>query len=275
MRPKSLIPHISLFLCLIFPVVNSKARSNDIGAHLQAMLAASDDALSASKSAENASDVQSVKAQIDRVFSSVWGTSSGLSAGNIHGAENVRGWKTRWQTSYGAFDENFAKQYGNAPPSVGDIDQLGMEGRGRFVRKLIVKARDKQDASNPNHDILDGLVASLNNVIGWQRMNDGVTKAERQPRVDLTYQWDAPQSFWNSSADSGWLFEVYAQASNILKTEYDGDLALAKKHAHDLTLLIEKYRNGVDADGDGNISPAMMEGGLLTAMAQARQAGLL
>ena len=117
------------------------------------------------------------------------------------------------------------------------------------------------------------VLASLNNIIGWMKIDDGVTKAERQPRVDLTREWDAPSEFWLSSADTGWLHEVYAQALNILKTDYEDDVATARTHAAAMTQLIEKARNGIDADADGSIAPKMMEGGLNTALQHAEFGG--
>ena len=96
------------------------------------------------------------------------------------------------------------------------------------------------------------------------RIDDGVTKAERQPRVDLTYRWDSPKSFWQGSADTGWLFEVQAQAINILKTDYAGDLVLVQKHVEALMALLDKCRNG-----DGEVP------GLETAIAAAGRLGLL
>ena len=40
-----------------------------------------------------------------------------------------------------------------------------------------------------------------------------------------------------------------------------------------MTQLIEKYRNGIDANADGSIAPAMMEGGLNTALQHAALGG--
>ena len=111
-------------------------------------------------------------------------------------------------------------------------------------------------------------------VFGWMKIDDGVTKRERQPRVDLTYQWDAPVDFWMSTADTGWLHEAFAQALNILKTDYGDDVEMARSHAADMVDLLEKTMEGVDANGNGSIEPVRMEGGLLTAMQHAGFAGI-
>ena len=111
-------------------------------------------------------------------------------------------------------------------------------------------------------------------VIGWMKIDDGVTKGERQPRVDLTYQWDAPVDFWMSTADTGWLHEAFAQALNILKTDYGDDVEMARSHAADMVGLLEKSMQGVDANGNGSIAPVRMEGGLLTALQHAGFAGI-
>jgi hypothetical protein len=105
------------------------------------------------------------------------------------------------------------------------------------------------------------------------KMDDGVTKAERQPRIDLTRKWDAPTEFWNSTADTGWIYALYAQSLNILKVHYEGDTALARKHAEGLVTLSERVLNGLDADQNGMVDPVMMEGGIYAALDQARSAG--
>ena len=73
----------------------------------------------------------------------------------------------------------------------------------------------------------DRALASLNNVIGWTYMTTGIKVREIQPRVSLTHLWDAPREFWHSTAVTGWLAEAYAQAVNILKTDYEDDVAEA------------------------------------------------
>lgn len=245
---------------------------DDVGVHLAAIVQLSEDALEASRAAERAATVAEVKAHADAVFATVWGLPSGL-VGDARGAVAVHGWKTRWQATNADFDEDFAARYESAPPEITDPAQLGIVGRGRYVRKRLMALHDDAGAPEAKRRHAAHVIASLNNVIGWMMMDDGVTKAERQPRVDLTRQWDAPTDFWLSSADTGWLHEVYAQALNMLKTDYDGDLDEARRHAADLTRLIEKTRAGHDHDGDGSIAPVMMEGGLMTALQHAALGG--
>ena len=57
----------------------------------------------------------------------------------------------------------------------------------------------------------------------------GLKGTEVQPRISLTHVWDAPPEFWNSSADTGWMAEAYPQAINILRTDYAGDVAEARR----------------------------------------------
>ncbi|MCZ6617874.1 MAG: hypothetical protein O7E57_07050 [Gammaproteobacteria bacterium] len=242
-----------------------------VGPHLLAMDDMATAAHAAATMAANAATVEQVKRQADVVFGYVWGASSGLI--QQPGAAMVHGWKSRWQVTYSDFDPAFEARYGNAPPRVTDPENLGIVGRGRYVRRELTAADNRP--SPELRPIVEQLISSLNNVIGWTRMDDGVTKAERQPRVDLTYQWDAPKAFWQSSADTGWLFEVQAQALNILKSNYAGDLVTARRHARDLVKLIEKCRDGVDANHDGTVGAVMMEGGLNAVNVAAREAGLL
>ena len=68
--------------------------------------------------------------------------------------------------------------------------------------------------------------------------------------------------------------EVFAQAVNILKTDYGTDVAEARKHAAGMSELLEKVLNGVDADKNGTVEPKMMEGGLNTALRAAGKDGL-
>ena len=245
---------------------------DDIGAHLQAIDQLSYRALEASRAAQTGATVAVVKAGADLVFETVWGLRSGLADGH-RGAAAIHGWKSRWQVTNADFDEDFAERYGTKPPEVDDPTALGIVGHGRYVRKQLQALLDGEDATDAQKLHGQHVIASLNNVIGWMKIDDGVTKAERQPRVDLTRVWDAPSDFWLSTADTGWLHEVFAQAINILKTNYEDDLAMARQHAAAMTRLIEKYRNGVDADEDGAVEPAMMEGGLMTALQHAELGG--
>lgn len=240
----------------------------DLDTHLKAIQQLSRHALEASRTAEAAASVAAVKTQADVVVEAVWGLRSGLADGAT-GAAAIHGWKTRWQVTNADFDEAFAERYGTKPQEIDDPARLGIVGRGRYVRKQLQALADGGTAH------ADHVIASLNNVIGWMQIDDGVTKAERQPRVDLTRVWDAPSAFWQSTADTGWLHEAYAQALNILKTDYDGDVAMARRHAAAMTALLEKCLSGVDADQNGSIAPAMMEGGLNTAMQHAELGGFL
>lgn len=245
-------------------------QSGEVGNYLLEMHDLAQQALASSRAAEEAASVADVKRRTDEVFAAVWGISSGLANESTDGAEHAHGWKTRWQVTFSDFDSLFAARYGSAPPEITDPSQLGIVGRGRYVRAQIeaMLAAEGGEARVGTHG--PHVVASINNVIGWMKMDDGVTKGERQPRVDLTREWDSPIEFWMSTSDTGWLFEVFAQATNILKTDYDGDLATAQAHAADMTALIEKAMNGVDANGNGSVEPAKMEGGLNTALDHAR-----
>ena len=232
-------------------------------------------ALTVSQDAEEASSVAEVKAAADSVFRTVWGVPSGQASINSHGAVAKHGWKTRWQTTEAEFDSAFAARMGVAPPDVDDPRKLGVMGRGRYVRKHFAVASDSAGPETPGARFShDEIVAPLSNVIGWMRMDNGITKGELQPRVDLTYRWDAPMSFWQSTADTGWLHEAFAQAQNILKTDYDGDTELARSHVRGLTALLEKALNGIDANGNGTVEAKVQEGGLRVALEHARRADL-
>lgn len=248
----------------------------EVGTLLQEMADRAESALEASRSAERAETVSDVKAAADTVFQAVWGTSSGLTGTDAHGASSQHGWKTRWQTSPVAFDSAFAARMGEEGPVVDDPRRLGLMGRGRYVRRYFAVEPDSAGPETPGARFShDAIVAPLSNVIGWMRMDNGITKGELQPRVDLTYRWDAPMTFWNSTADSGWLLEVYSQALNILKTEYEGDVETARQHAAAMTKLLEKVLNGVDANGNGTVEAKAREGGLRAVLTEARAADLL
>ena len=247
--------------------------SSEIGRYLQQIDRLSQEALQASQAAEKAESVEDVKKHADKVFALIWGVPSGLTASDAMGEANMHGWKTRWQTTYSDFDSSFAARYGDAPPEITDPQQLGIIGRGLYVRDRLQAIADDSTASEDKRQYAEAAISSLNNGIGWMKMDDGVTKGERQPRVDLTREWDAPVAFWLSTSDTGWLYEVYSQALNILKTDYEGDVAMAQEHAAGMTTLLNKYLEGEDANGDGTVEPAMMEGGLNTALDQAKKAG--
>lgn len=254
---------------------SSHAQAQVPGAYLVEMRDLTEQALAASREAENAMSVSDVKQLADEVFASIWGVPSGLSDENASGAESAHGWKTRWQVTFSDFDSLFSARYGSAPPEISDPTELGIIGRGRYVRRVLegVMTSDSSEVSVQTHG--PHVVHSINNVIGWTKMDDGVTKGERQPRVDLTREWDSPIEFWMSTSDTGWIWEVYAQASNILKTDYDGDLSTAQQHAADMTVLIERALDGVDANGNGTVEPTKMEGGLRIAVQHAQLGQLI
>ncbi len=219
----------------------------------------------ASERAEQAASVQDLKMYTDTVFEMIWGAPSGLLSNT--GAALAYGWKTRWQTDGTEFDEAHVERHGSDKPVISDPEKLGIMGQGRAIVKMLVLHQEEPHA--------DHVLASLSNVIGWMRLSDGVTKGERQPRIDLTHVWDAPTRFWNTTADTGWLGEVHAQAINILKTEYGEDLNTAQDHAKAMTALLEKCKSGIDENGDGTVAPIMMEGGLDTAIQHAGYLGII
>lgn len=253
----------------------AQSPDEDVGPYLQEIVGMAEEALDASRTAERAASVAEVKAGADAVFAAVWGTSSGLAAEEDRGATYQHGWKTRWQTTPAAFDSAFAARLGTEAPAIEDVRELGILGRGRYVREMFAVAPDSAGPETPGARYThEAVVAPLSNVIGWMRLDNGITKGELQPRIDLTYQWDAPVAFWQSTADTGWLQEAYTQAVNILKTDYDGDIDTAREHAAGMTQLLEKVLDGVDADDDGRVEPAVMEGGLRAALQEAEAAGL-
>jgi len=265
----------TVLLCAAPHVVIAQPAAPAVGPHLQELVDRTEEALDASRTAEQAPSVQDVKAGADAVFEAVWGLSSGLAADGARGASAQHGWAERWQTSPAAFDSAFTARLGTAGPKIDDPEQLGLLGRGRYVRHQFAVAPDSAGPETPGARYSHmPIVASLNNAIGWMRLDNGITKGELQPRIDLTYQWDAPMAFWQSSADTGWLQEAYAQAVNILKTDYEGDVAMAREHAAGMTQLLEKVLDGVDANDNGRVEPIMMEGGLRLALQEAQAAGL-
>ncbi len=250
------------------------APGQDIGPIFTELHDLATDALEAAQQAAEAPDVETVKTHADQVFEAVWGMPSGLTEEDARGGARMHGWMTRWQVAFGDYDEAFAERYDHETPMIDDPLLLGIMGRGRYIRRVLENAMRSNSADPAIVTHGPHVVHSLNNVIGWMRIDDGVTKGERQPRVDLTHQWDAPVEFWMSAADTGWLHEAFAQALNILKTDYEDDADMARSHAADLVDLLEKSLQGVDANGNGSIEPVRMEGGLLTALQHAGFAGV-
>ena len=253
-----------IFILWVPPAAD--AQETDIGVHLSFIDRLLEEAYRESNAAESAAAIDLIKQHADAVFAAVWGQPSGI-AGVSGGAAHMHGWKTRWQTTGEEFDENHVGRHGNTPPAIDNPALLGIMGRGRAAMALMLE--------NSEEPHMGHVMASLSNVIGWMRLDDGVTKGERQPRIDLTHVWDAPSRFWNTTADTGWLNEVFAQAINIIKTDYGADVSMAQSHAQAMTALIERCRTGMDEDGDGTVAPVMMEGGLDTALEHARYGGLI
>jgi hypothetical protein len=209
------------------------------------------------------------------VLQAVWGAASGRGTGEAAAEINVPGWKERWQVTGAEFDSGYARRLGTLPPKLTDPRQLGAMGRGRAVRgrmEQITSGILRSPATQRTS--AEQVVASLNNVIGWTYVTQGLKQREQQPRISLTYVWDAPAEFWQSSADTGWLDEVFSQAANILKTDYGNDVAEARRHAAGMSELLQKVLSGVDADKDGKVEPKMMEGGLNAALEAAGRGGL-
>ena len=257
------------FLLACFFVVgtaSSQSSNKEVAGHLADIKMLIDEALAASQQAESAATVADVKMHTDEVFATVWGVPSGLADPDARGAVPVHDWKTRWQSDTTDFKLETPEKFGVEPAAITDPAKLGIVGRGLYARDLIWA-----DSLNANAHY-EHTVASLSNVIGWMRMDYAPARGG-MPRVDLTSQWDAPSEFWLSTADTGWIFEVYTQAMNILKTDYGSDVELARRHAADMTALVNKCIEGEDANGNGNIEPTATEGGLDTAVQHARLAG--
>jgi hypothetical protein len=216
-----------------------------------------------------------VKALANRAVETVWGIPTGVAPGTPAAAVRVPGWKERWQVTGAELpDSGWLKRNGTLPPTITDARKLGLMGRGLAVRgKLEGTSRGSSLALISQETPADASIASLNNVIGWTYISYG-RKGEWQPRPSLTHVWDAPAEFWNSSADTGWLEEVYSQGINILKTDYAGDLALARRHAAGMTQLLQRVLMGMDADRDGTVEAKPMEGGLVAALDAASRTSL-
>ena len=210
-------------------------------------------ALGSARAASSAEDVGVVKARVGEVFTAVWGVDADMARSGDADAQFL-GWNERWRVS---------------------DPEHGIVGNGLYAREQLRDLQLRRDTPEAARQAAQRADVSLSNVIGWMWLDDGLLYGEKteRPRVDLTYIWDYPVDFWNSTADTGWLFETYAQALNILKTDYEGDTVMAQAHAQALVPLLEKALTGVDADGDGKVAPVRQEGGLNAVMAQAEAAG--
>ncbi|HEX6926975.1 MAG TPA: hypothetical protein VF167_16240 [Longimicrobiaceae bacterium] len=244
------------------------------GALLAEMGQLLEQAIAASRQAQSASNVAGVKQGAAQVLQLIWGIDPQVSGAEP--AEVARlGWKERWQVTGAEFDPNFVKRLGSAPPRITDPTQLGIVGRGRAVRaRLEALADSTSNTPADRRQAAANALASLNDVIGWTHITRGYKGREVQPRISLTHMWDAPPAFWNSTADTGWLFEAEAQAINIIKTDYGTEVAEAQEHAAAMTALLERARDGVDANKNGRVEPIWMEGGLAAALSEAQKAGL-
>ena len=258
---------VFLFFALASTPPRLVAQDAEIVSYLDAIHSMTQQAIEASQAAEGAGNLDDLKAHTDKVFEIVWGKPSGIGDGSTSGAVFSHDWKTRWQSDVDDFELETPEKFGVEPAAYLDPNDMGIVGRGRYVRKLLWAKREAEE--NPH---LDHVINGLSNVIGWQRIDYAPARGG-MPRVDLTYKWDMPSEFWQSTADTGWIHEAYSQAVNILKTNYGNDLAEAKKHAADLTRLLEKSISGVDANNNGNIEPVEMEAGLETAVQHAKLAG--
>jgi hypothetical protein len=248
--------------------------SRDAGALLGEMRDLVQQSIATSRAAEQAASVAAVKTAAAKVLTDLWGIPVSANGDAVVQYE-VPGWKEHWQVTGAEFDPAFVARYGSAPPKITDPSKLGVQGRGMAVRGWIEPmVLDTTSGTAAQRTARDEVFASLGNVVGWLHMSKGYKGREIQPRASLTYMWDQPPAFWNSSADTGWLFEAYSQAGNILKTDYAGDTAEARKHVAGLTQLLQKLLTGVDADRNGTVSATVMEGGLNAAIAAAGAAGL-
>lgn len=245
----------------------------EAGALLTEMGQLTDQAVAASRAAENAGSVAEVKAGASRVLEAIWGIPSGVS-GAEPGEVTRLGWKERWQVSGTEFDPAFVQRLGSAPPKITDPRALGIVGRGRAVRGRLEGMTEGEGSGGASREAAEAALASLNDVIGYTHITRGYKGREVQPRISLTHEWDAPAAFWNSTADTGWIFEAEAQAINILKTDYGTELAEARQHAAAMTQILQRVKDGVDANRNGTVESTRMEGGLSAAIAAAARAGL-
>lgn len=260
---------VALIACVGLWTGQARAQDSDeIAQYLTSIHDLAEEAHAASRAAEEAGSVAELKRHVDEVFAAIWGIPSGLAEEGAYGAAAAHGWKTRWQADTSDFELQTPEKFGTAPPEITDPTQLGIQGRGIYLRRQLWTGTEG-DSVHVRH-----VIASLSNVIGWPKMDYDTGARGGMPRIDLTYKWDAPSEFWKSEADTGWIEQVYVQALNILRTSYGSDLATAQQHAAGLTDLIEICLSGRDHDGNGSVEPVMMEGGLDTAVQHAELAGL-
>jgi hypothetical protein len=255
----------------VYGVNLSRAEARALLAEMQQI---TEKALATSRAAEKANSVADVKAAADQVLQAAWGATTGRGEGNTAEVK-LPGWKERWQVTGAEWAPSYAKRLGTAAPKVTDPHQLGVMGRGRAVRgRLNAIVAGTIAASPAEKATAEQVAASVSNVVGWTYISEGLKGNEMQPRISLTYMWDAPPEFWNSTSDTGWFDEAFSQAINILKTDYGTDVAEARKHAAGMSELLQKVLAGLDVDKNGKVEPKMMEGGLNAAVAAAGTEGL-
>lgn len=247
--------------------------NREAGALLGEMRQLVQQSIAASRAAEQGANVAAVKTAAAQVLTALWGIPVAADGEAVVQYE-VPGWKEHWQVTGAEFDPAFVERYGSLPPKITDPRKLGVEGRGMAVRGWIEPMVLDSAGTVAQFTAREQLFASLGNVVGWTHMSKGYKGKEIQPRASLTLMWDQPPAFWNSASDTGWLFEAYSQAGNILKTDYAGDVTEARKHAAGLTQLLQKLLTGVDADRNGSVEAKVMEGGLDAALSVAGPAGL-
>jgi hypothetical protein len=255
----------------VFGTALTKQEARALLAEMQQL---TEKALATSRAAEKAGSVAEIKAAADQVLQAAWGASTGRGDGNTAEVK-LPGWKERWQVTGAEWSPSYAKRLGTLAPKITDPRQLGVMGRGRAVRgRLNAIVAGTIAASPADKATAEQVAASISNVVGWTYISEGLKGNEMQPRISLTYEWDAPSEFWNSTSDTGWLDEAFSQAINILKTDYGTDVAEARKHAAGMSELLQKTLVGLDADKNGKVEPKMMEGGLNAALAAAGTDGL-
>lgn len=198
--------------------------------------------------AANAETVEEIKEHSAKIYELIMGVPSSDTAGAL-------GWEDRWY------------------PQSADVP--GFDAKARYVRELIQVLID--DPDTPDEVKLHGsfVIQSINNVIGWMIHGTGRKAGTLQPRLNLTYVWDAPTEFWLSTADTGWIHEISAQATNIVRVNYGDDIEEARKHAADMIPLMDRVFEGDETDVDTLYWPYMMRGGLEVVMMHAKQAGFL
>lgn len=222
--------------------------AEEIGAYLNDIYRIAEEIREEINLAATADTVEEIKEHAEHVYELIMGVPSG-------GTGSTLGWEERWY------------------PQSADVP--GLDAKARYVRELIQVLVDDPNSSDEVQLHGSFVVQSLNNVVGWMIHGTGRKSGTLQPRLNLTYVWDAPTEFWLSSADTGWVHEVSAQASNIIRVNYGDDVEEARKHAEAMIPLMERVFEGAETDADTLFWPYMMRGGLEVVMQHGKQAGFL